>query len=99
MSLVGRVRPRGHRITIGPMKKGVLLAGVLGLVGLLVLAKRFGPKMSNVDWEQRFERMPDNAPPKWIFRNITAIRENTERILELLDKERSPSATEDSAST
>ncbi len=29
--------------------------------------------------------MPDNAPPKWVFRNITAIRENTDRILELLE--------------
>ena len=26
---------------------------------------------------------PDNAPPKWVFRNINAIRENTDRILEL----------------
>ena len=26
---------------------------------------------------------PDNARPKWVFRNITAIRENTDRILEL----------------
>ena len=31
--------------------------------------------------------MPDNAPPKWTFQNITAIRENTDRILELLDNE------------
>ena len=29
--------------------------------------------------------MPDNAPPKWAFQNISAIRENTDRILELLD--------------
>ena len=29
--------------------------------------------------------MPDNAPPKWMFRNITAIRENTDRILQLLE--------------
>jgi hypothetical protein len=28
--------------------------------------------------------MPGNAPPKWMFRNITAIRENTDRILQLL---------------
>ena len=28
--------------------------------------------------------MPDNAPPKWMFRNISAIRANSERILELL---------------
>jgi hypothetical protein len=32
--------------------------------------------------------MPDNAPPKWMFRNITAIRENTDRILELLESGR-----------
>ena len=29
--------------------------------------------------------MPDNAPRKWMFCNITAIRENTGRILELLE--------------
>jgi hypothetical protein len=31
--------------------------------------------------------MPENAPPKWIFRNISAIRENTDRILQLLERE------------
>jgi hypothetical protein len=31
--------------------------------------------------------MPENAPPKWIFRNISAIRENTDRILQLLESE------------
>ena len=64
------------------MKK-VLVAVVL-LVGLGVLAQRLGQKMSTVDWEERFDRMPDNAPPKWVFRNITTIRDNTDRILELL---------------
>jgi hypothetical protein len=65
------------------------------LVGLAVLAKRLGPKMQDIDWKERFERMPDNAPPKWMFRNISAIRENTDRILERLGDEgsvRSPSA-------
>jgi hypothetical protein len=33
--------------------------------------------------------MPENAPPKWVFRNVTAIRENTDRILELLESEES----------
>jgi hypothetical protein len=32
--------------------------------------------------------MPENAPPKWTFRNISAIRENTDRILQLLESER-----------
>jgi hypothetical protein len=36
--------------------------------------------------------MPDNAPPKWMCRNITAIRENTDRILGLLESGRAESA-------
>jgi hypothetical protein len=32
-------------------------------------------------------RRADNAPPKWAFNNISAIRENTDRILELLERE------------
>ena len=54
-------------------------------VGLDVLASRLRAKMQTIDWEETFERMPDNAPPKWMFRNITAIRENTDRILEILE--------------
>lgn len=45
------------------------------------------------------QRMPENAPPKWMFRNISAIRKytergrrNTERILELLESERAEAA-------
>ena len=30
--------------------------------------------------------MPDSAPPKWIFNNVTAIRANTDRILELMER-------------
>jgi hypothetical protein len=30
------------------------------------------------------------APPKWMFRNITAIRENTDRILEKLESGPAP---------
>jgi hypothetical protein len=71
------------------MKKMLVLVAVLaGFTGLGVLARRFAPKMGNIDWEKRFEAMPDNAPPKWMFRNITAIRENTDRILELLESGR-----------
>lgn len=65
------------------MNKGIVFVALA--VGLGVLAWRFGQKMQTVDWEKRFEAMPDNAPPKWMFRNITAIRENTDRILELLE--------------
>ena len=65
------------------MRKVLAIAAVLA-----VLARRLGPKMRNVDWEKRLEAMPGNAPPKWMFRNITAIRENTDRILQLLESGR-----------
>ena len=65
------------------MKKVVAVAAVLAVLG--VLARRPGPKMRNVDWEIRLEAMPGNARPKWMFRNITAIRENTDRILQVLE--------------
>jgi hypothetical protein len=72
------------------MKKVVAVVAVL--VGLGVLARRLGPKMPAIDWEKRLEAMPDNAPPKWMFRNITAIRENTDRILQLLESGQSEPA-------
>ncbi len=80
------------------MKKGLLVVALVVAV-VAVVAKRFGPKMQGVDWEKRLERMPENAPPKWMFRNITAIRENTDQILELLDRDRVPSTRQDSADT
>jgi len=60
------------------MKKA--LAGAAMLIGLGVVAKRFGPTM--------FENMPDDAPPKWMFSNIAAIRDNTDRILAILVRDR-----------
>lgn len=71
-----------------------VLAAAAVVAGLGVLAKRFGPRMPNIDWEKRIESMPANAPPKWMFRNIKAIRENTDRILELLEPGRSEPAAE-----
>ena len=64
------------------MKKVVAVAEVLAVLG--VLAGRLGPEVRNVDWEKRLEAMPGNARPKSMFRNITAIRENTDKILRLL---------------
>ena len=54
-----------------------------------MLVKRFAPDLGQIDWEQKFDAMPDNAPPKWMFNNISAIRTNTERIIELLEGETS----------
>jgi hypothetical protein len=69
------------------MKKLLLLIAVV--VGVGVLVKRFAPHLGQIDWEQKFRAMPDNAPPKWMFNNIGAIRSNTERIIELLEGETS----------
>lgn len=66
----------------------VLAAGAT-VAGLGALARHFG-RMPHTDWAKRIESMPDNAPPKWMFRNITAIRENTDRILQLLEAEAEP---------
>jgi hypothetical protein len=65
------------------MKKLIVVVGVL--VGVGVLVRRFTPRCGGVDWGQRFAAMPDNAPRKWMFRNISEIHDNTERILALLD--------------
>jgi hypothetical protein len=91
-ALVGPVRSGHDRL----MKKSLFLVALL--VGLAALGKRFGATLSGLDWEKRFARMPDNAPPKWMFRNISAIRENTDRILELVDRDR-PSSTESSSAS
>jgi hypothetical protein len=73
------------------MKKVLIIIVVAVLAGIAVLAKRFAPGLGNIDWEKKFDEMPDNAPPKWMFNNIGAIRNNTERIIELLESPRDES--------
>jgi hypothetical protein len=62
-----------------------VLISVAVLVGLAALVKRFAPDFRNIDWEKWLAAMPDNAPPKWMFNNISAIRNDTDRIIELLE--------------
>jgi hypothetical protein len=56
------------------------------------LAAKRACSVAHIDWEQKINAMPDNSPPKWMFRSITAIRDNTDRILELLQREPNRSA-------
>ena len=65
----------------------LLLVGAV-VVGAGVCARRCARGHGSFDLERMIERMPENAPPKWMFRNISATRKNTERILELLERER-----------
>jgi hypothetical protein len=57
------------------------------VTGAAFVAKRFVSSSGGADFGRLVERMPEDAPPKWIFRNISAIRENTDRILQLLESE------------
>jgi hypothetical protein len=59
-------------------------------IGAVVFAKRHVLSRDG-SLEGWVERLPDNAPPKWAFKNISAIRENTDRILELLEREQKAS--------
>jgi hypothetical protein len=70
------------------MKKSLIVGGALaGAAFLGFLAKRHALSPGGPDFERWVERMPENSPPKWIFRNVSAIRENTDRILQLLERE------------
>jgi hypothetical protein len=62
-----------------------LLCVVPLVLGAALLVHRFGPEMGHV-CERVFDRMPDSFPPKWAYLNITAIREQNERIISLLEE-------------
>lgn len=74
------------------MKRLVLL--IAALAGVALALKRFGPLAGDVDIASRIEAMPDSAPPKWIYNNVTAIRANTDRIIELLERRRAAESGE-----
>jgi hypothetical protein len=70
------------------MKKLLVVGGTaVGVVGVGFLAKSLASPSGGVDIGRMVERMPENAPPRRIFRNVTEIRDNTERILRLLESE------------
>jgi hypothetical protein len=66
------------------MRRTVLVGAIA--VGAVVGARQAARRRGGFDFERMIERMPENAPPKWMFRNVSAIRDNTERILELLER-------------
>ena len=70
------------------MKRSLLIGAAA--LGAVLVARRFARGCASFDFEKMIERMPENSRPKWMFRNVTAIRENTERILELVEAERAP---------
>ena len=79
------------------MKKLLIVGGAV--TGAAVLANRYLSSAGGPDFGRLVERMPENAPPKWMFTNISAIRENTERILELLEGQRAGRIASSTAET
>ena len=73
------------------MKRLVLIGAA---VSGALLIRRAVRGCGGMDFEKMVERMPEDAPPKWMFRNISTIRENTERIRELLEAEERAGTTE-----
>jgi len=67
------------------MNKPLIIAG--GILAAALLGKKFAPPFEGIDWEKKLAKMPDEAPPKWMFTNITAIRENTDRLVEALEEQ------------
>ncbi len=80
---------------------GLVAGAVLASV---ILAKKSQSSMSSQEREERqtekrramfqkmqagMEAMPDEFPPVIMFKNVEAIRENSERIVELLEEDRS----------
>jgi len=56
------------------------------IAGAAFLVHRFAPEMGKA-CEHVFDKMPDEFPPKWMYLNITAIREQNERIIQLLEEQ------------
>ncbi len=54
------------------------------IAGAVFAAHHFCPKSSCL-CERVFEMVPDDFPPKRMFLNVAAIREQNERIIELLE--------------
>ena len=79
------------------MKKLVIVGAAV--TGAALLARNCAAGCSRMDFGKLIERMPEDAPPKWVFRNITAIRQNTERILELLEREEAQADAETAHAT
>ncbi len=69
-----------RRLIIGATAVGATV------IGAALVARRHGSRCGRFDIEQRIARMPDSAPRKWMFTNISTIRENTDQILHLLER-------------
>lgn len=68
------------------MKK-LMLVGIVVAAACAAVAMRKQGTTGPTMWakmQERMEAMPEDFPPRVMFDNVAAVRENTEQILELL---------------
>ena len=72
------------------MKKAALLLAMIGVVGVIVAIRRRQPaEPKPTIWQKMqegMESMPEDFPPRVMFDNVAVVRENTDRILEVLSE-------------
>lgn len=71
------------------MKKLAMLLLVCGVAAAWLMWKRQSGGPRPTMWkkmQEQMEAMPEDFPPVVMFNNVSATRENTEQILELLKK-------------
>ena len=51
------------------MKRSLLIGAAA--LGAVLVARRLARGCASFDFEKMIERMPENSPPKWMFRNVT----------------------------
>jgi hypothetical protein len=70
------------------MKKAAFLLAIVGLVGVVMAIRKRQPAAPKPTiWQKMqegMEAMPEDFPPRVMFDNVEAVRENTDRILEML---------------
>ena len=80
------------------MKKVAVLMLVGGVACAAVMMRKrrsVGPRPSMWDkMRQHMEEIPEDFPPRVMFDNVATVRENTERILKILDEGASVSIEE-----
>ncbi len=68
------------------LMKIMRLALIFG--GVMLVMRFAGPKIGEFV-DRKFEEAPEDFPPKWMYLNISAIREQNERIMQLLEEKAS----------
>jgi hypothetical protein len=71
------------------VKKVMVFALIAGVIGAVIFAMKKSEAPGSTMWDKmraNMEAMPEDFPPRVMFDNVAATRDNTEEILRILDK-------------